>query len=774
VFWFISLYTTDKTRIDPSAYTIVDQVEDVEIRAQELIAIIESSRADNNIIIISAHDDASASFLPILEQYFFSIGLNNSLSRRFRYAYIAILDGDKVIFEGLDEELLNYSLRIEQMRVEVESAGLSAVERGRGASILINDNEYSLGMRGLNIVIFDKEYNEVTDSINIDTYSGLSMVSASSMSLFDDEMESSLKRRLWFGFGQILLLFIGILCLFAMHFNKVNANPAYNKSLVKECFTSIKRTKINFIIMFVAIALLPNIFLYYLYNTNYLRNNLLFSHSFFLSILFAIISVIFFLFVYIFTKCRLSALISSILFWFVFWFYAFSYEQVVQFSEILPSAVFFSMVIMYLVLIVLLLRAYGPFLSIDGIVFNVFCFVIITLFLFNFIPAINHEVSVHNNTINRHLLNDADIFNLNRNFVVDNSLQHPDIYWIHLDNVPHHLLMYELFNIDTEIIRYELYERSFIIYENEVYLYAGLTGIALPALFSPDFYDYILGELMIKNKELTDGPRALEIYSTLSQKGIITDYIELFRYLELHHALMSASYALITLGIHSNYAIWSPFDIFYDLGSKEGRIARFSNYYNETFLHSLYNSNTRLLLAMTTPLSLILSSELPIPQVEWDYFRTHIVPNYSSDMEMRMYNALIDSYSIPSPRFVFIFNDFAHHSHWGWVSDRIDVNADNLEIWIYAYNYALEVTLNTIDIILANNSDAVIIIQSDHGLRGTWDWLSHSDVLRVQDSVFSAVRIPETYGGLDAPIHPLNITRELVNRFVGSNYSLLE
>jgi hypothetical protein len=46
-------------------------------------------------------------------------------------------------------------------------------------------------------------------------------------------------------------------------------------------------------------------------------------------------------------------------------------------------------------------------------------------------------------------------------------------------------------------------------------------------------------------------------------------------------------------------------------------------------------------------------------------------------------------------------------------------------------------------------------------------------IVELMHSVFSAVRIPDEYGGLDEPIAPLNITRELINRFVGDNYELL-
>ena len=41
---------------------------------------------------------------------------------------------------------------------------------GSKASILINNTEYSLDSRGLNIVVFDKYLNKVIDSVAINTY----------------------------------------------------------------------------------------------------------------------------------------------------------------------------------------------------------------------------------------------------------------------------------------------------------------------------------------------------------------------------------------------------------------------------------------------------------------------------------------------------------------------------------------------------------------------------------------------------------------------------
>jgi hypothetical protein len=43
----------------------------------------------------------------------------------------------------------------------------------------------------------------------------------------------------------------------------------------------------------------------------------------------------------------------------------------------------------------------------------------------------------------------------------------------------------------------------------------------------------------------------------------------------------------------------------------------------------------------------------------------------------------------------------------------------------------------------------------------------------MQNQVMSAVRIPEIWGGLEKPLDPLDISRVLVNRYVGKNYELV-
>jgi hypothetical protein len=83
--------------------------------------------------------------------------------------------------------------------------------------------------------------------------------------------------------------------------------------------------------------------------------------------------------------------------------------------------------------------------------------------------------------------------------------------------------------------------------------------------------------------------------------------------------------------------------------------------------------------------------------------------------------------------------------------------------------------------VLEHNQEAVIVLQGDHGIhmQPSHNHMANigfheEEILELFDSVISAVRIPPQYGGLDEPLDPLNITRLLVNRFVGENYEMLE
>lgn len=129
--------------------------------------VIRKLRSDQHVIFISVKDDASNSFTDEIAQSMHEIGLQYDLLDCHRKGYIAILDGNNIIFEDLSDERLEYDFNMDGKSCEIVSAGFSV---GNESKIIIDGTDYSKNCRGMNIVIYDKIQQEVVDSINFDTW----------------------------------------------------------------------------------------------------------------------------------------------------------------------------------------------------------------------------------------------------------------------------------------------------------------------------------------------------------------------------------------------------------------------------------------------------------------------------------------------------------------------------------------------------------------------------------------------------------------------------
>jgi len=74
-----------------------------------------------------------------------------------------------VIYEDMSEDKLEQEIKVDKNNFSLVSAGY---EQGNMASIKLNDVEYALNKRGLNIVVYDKNLGSLIDSVRIDTYVG--------------------------------------------------------------------------------------------------------------------------------------------------------------------------------------------------------------------------------------------------------------------------------------------------------------------------------------------------------------------------------------------------------------------------------------------------------------------------------------------------------------------------------------------------------------------------------------------------------------------------
>lgn len=118
-------------------------------------------------VIISVRDDASANLSSETNDILSDMGLKETLMGSFRASYIAITKENKICVERMStERKIAEEYESNNISIAVTSGGYGI---GCTSSILINGKEYSQNYRGINIVLYDAENNEIVDSVAFDT-----------------------------------------------------------------------------------------------------------------------------------------------------------------------------------------------------------------------------------------------------------------------------------------------------------------------------------------------------------------------------------------------------------------------------------------------------------------------------------------------------------------------------------------------------------------------------------------------------------------------------
>lgn len=133
-----------------------------------------SADKDRYIIFLSAMDEASSSLTPELVQKLQQLGVKIDLTGKYRYSFYSVIDGGENIAEDCGLSMLSRSsATVDGVSYTVTSAGFDC---GDTSSVVINGGEYTKRSRGLNIVVYDKKYGAVVDSVAFDTCDGLAAV----------------------------------------------------------------------------------------------------------------------------------------------------------------------------------------------------------------------------------------------------------------------------------------------------------------------------------------------------------------------------------------------------------------------------------------------------------------------------------------------------------------------------------------------------------------------------------------------------------------------
>ena len=118
----------------------------------------------NYTVFMSVYGDASKLSDRAREELR-ELGLAADLSEYYIYGYYAVIYPDKVVEELNRERTIEYSgtIRDGEVYFSIKSAGFAA---GEVSSIIIDGVEYSKGLTGFNIVVYDNENRLVIDSVN--------------------------------------------------------------------------------------------------------------------------------------------------------------------------------------------------------------------------------------------------------------------------------------------------------------------------------------------------------------------------------------------------------------------------------------------------------------------------------------------------------------------------------------------------------------------------------------------------------------------------------
>jgi hypothetical protein len=374
-------------------------------------------------------------------------------------------------------------------------------------------------------------------------------------------------------------------------------------------------------------------------------------------------------------------------------------------------------------------------------------------------------------------------------FTVNPTSPSPNIYWLFMDGMLGFKGMETLFDDRQSAFTAELEERGFRINRAAEFEVVHGTVRATPALFCPVWYDTkffpLLETVDLGNYE--EKRRKIGNFNTISGR-VNNEFITAF------NAKGYMTYTVSDSGLHlANMflaTIKKPF-VDNELISLKQPNLLFS-YIQMVYLHNLLGNSiapyfvTRSLWGKLINLIYVNVENtgfISVPHRD----KTAIYGEAYSMSDVWYAGALMEIFAEKTePRLVIVHEVKAHFpfrldENGSEVGARSKAEGLNPSRYPPQHRYAARFLVAYIDFILKNDPDAVIVVQADHGLHDekTRAMLlaagkTEDDVRVMQNSVISAVRIPERWGGLDKPIDPLNISRVLINRYVGKNYALLE
>jgi hypothetical protein len=478
------------------------------------------------------------------------------------------------------------------------------------------------------------------------------------------------------------------------------------------------------------------------------------------------------------------------LLWAVFWFFNQIYSLFNK-AIVTPAA---------LIVILLLIGGGGAGYRLRKLVAlpavtNTIAGVLCCLFVFNAVGAINARISKK--------MSSGDLpYEMKTKFNANPALPHPNVYWIQTDGMVGFDVISKYLGDEQASLKDKLYSRGFVVNEG-ANLYAGGTFIGIPILTSPEFYDSYANAILTETKLLTnnEGNKSLDvntvIFSKLQDDGVnILDYQygSILRNQELANSFLKAGYTQAANGVLA-FGGSAVIDKFYNTLVEKTETGEdieimYAPPSGDVYLTMFANmlTTTSCLSVARTEITNIITNIVQPPkrgvylQKYKDVVDKYISPEADDDRARQVVRTLWDMLeTTEEPRQLFLIEGIAHYYFYFDENGMRREGTYGLGVneMYYQWKWASKVMLMCVDMILEQDPNAVIVLESDHGFHGykyddmlKWGY-TEEDMRNMHYSVMSAVRIPPQYGKLKEPLDPLDITRYLVNNFVGQNYEYL-
>lgn len=117
----------------------------------------------NKIIVITVKDSANVHYGKFTNRKLYHLEKNLN----FRDSLIAVIDmKNNFVYENVSNTLINGTYQVKDNYIDIVSAGYKT---GNVSSVKVKNKEFSLGKRGLNVVIFNQKLRCI-DSFYVDSY----------------------------------------------------------------------------------------------------------------------------------------------------------------------------------------------------------------------------------------------------------------------------------------------------------------------------------------------------------------------------------------------------------------------------------------------------------------------------------------------------------------------------------------------------------------------------------------------------------------------------